>query len=113
MLQRLGQVVGAPAQLIEQPRILDRDDCLFGEGLQQLDQFSRKLTRLLASDSDHADDVSAPQHWNRQRGAIARCLGCRSKLVVRVDFDIRDLDRPLRQHAPAIDRAQIGFARKG
>src|SRR5262249_40375628 len=37
LLQRLGQIVGALPQLIEQPRVLDRDDGLVGERGEQLD----------------------------------------------------------------------------
>jgi hypothetical protein len=37
LLQRLGEVVGALAQLIEQPRVLDGDDCLSGEVRDQSD----------------------------------------------------------------------------
>jgi hypothetical protein len=37
LLQRLGEVVGALMQFIEQTRILDGDDGLGGEVLQQLD----------------------------------------------------------------------------
>ena len=33
LLQRLGQIVGALAQLVEQPRVLDGDDGLGGEVL--------------------------------------------------------------------------------
>ena len=36
MLQRLGEIVGAMAQFVEQPRILDGDDGLISEYLQQL-----------------------------------------------------------------------------
>ena len=37
LLQRLGQIVGALLQLLEQPHVLDRDHCLVGEGLDELD----------------------------------------------------------------------------
>ena len=33
LLQRLGKIVGALAQLVEQPRVLDGDHRLVGEGL--------------------------------------------------------------------------------
>ena len=37
LLQRLGQIVGALAQLVEQPRVLDGDDGLGSEVFHQLD----------------------------------------------------------------------------
>ena len=37
LLQRLAEIVGALAQLVEQPRVLDGDDGLGGEVLHQLD----------------------------------------------------------------------------
>ena len=37
LLQRLGQLAVALLQLLEQPRVLDGDDGLVGEGLQQRD----------------------------------------------------------------------------
>ena len=37
LLQRLGEVVVARLQLLEQPHVLDRDDRLVGEGLEQRD----------------------------------------------------------------------------
>ena len=40
LLQRLGEIVGALAQLVEQPRVLDGDDGLGREVLHQLDLFS-------------------------------------------------------------------------
>ena len=37
LLQRLAQVVGALAQLVEQPRVFDRDDGLSGKILNKID----------------------------------------------------------------------------
>ena len=39
LLQRLAQISGALAQLVEQPRVLDRDRCLRREVLDQIDLF--------------------------------------------------------------------------
>ena len=42
LLQRLAQIVGALAQLVEQPRVLDGDDGLIGESLGQFDLLLRE-----------------------------------------------------------------------
>ena len=39
LLQEFGEVIGALAQFVEQPRILDGDYRLVGEGSYQLDLF--------------------------------------------------------------------------
>ena len=50
LLQRLAQIVGALAQLVEQPRVLDGDDGLGGEVLHQLDLLVGERPHLLAID---------------------------------------------------------------
>ena len=47
LLQRFGQIVGALAQLVDQPRVLDRDDGLGGEGLEQRELLVRRAVRPL------------------------------------------------------------------
>ena len=48
LLQRLGEVGRALAQLVEQPRILDGDDRLVGEGRDKLDLLVGERTHLVA-----------------------------------------------------------------
>ena len=55
LLQRLGQIVGALAQFVEQPRVFDGDDGLRGEVLDQLDLLIGERADLLAVDHDAAD----------------------------------------------------------
>ena len=50
LLQRLAQIIGALAQLVEQPRVLDGDDGLGGEVLHQLDLLVGEWADLLAID---------------------------------------------------------------
>ena len=52
LLQRLAQIVGALAQLVEQPRVLDGDDGLGGEVLYQLDLLVGERPHLLAVDGE-------------------------------------------------------------
>ena len=55
-----GEIVGALAQLVEQPRVLDGDDGLRGEVLHQLDLLVGERPHLLAIDDDSADQVRPP-----------------------------------------------------
>src|SRR5262249_24543546 len=48
LLQRFGQIVGALAQFIEEPRVLDGDDSLVGEGRRQLDLLFSKGIHFIA-----------------------------------------------------------------
>ena len=51
LLQRLGKIVGALAQFVEQPRVLDGDDGLGGEVLHQFDLLVGEGANLLAIDA--------------------------------------------------------------
>jgi hypothetical protein len=55
LLQCLGQIVGALAQLVEQTGVLNGNDRLRGEVGDQLDLFVRKRTDLLSVDGHRAD----------------------------------------------------------
>ncbi|MFZ0103423.1 MAG: hypothetical protein WAL49_14165 [Pseudolabrys sp.] len=50
LLERLGEIVGALAQLIEQPRVLDGDDGLSSEILNQFDLLFAERSHLLTID---------------------------------------------------------------
>ena len=62
MLQRLAQIIGALAQLVEQPRILDGDHRLRSEVRHQLDLLVGERSDLLAKDEDGADEVARVEH---------------------------------------------------
>src|SRR6185312_7358235 len=64
LLQRL-------AQLVQQPRVLDGDDGLRGEGLHQLDLLVGEGTHLLAEYGDEADQFVPLEHWHSQHRASA------------------------------------------
>ena len=51
LLQRFGEIVGALAQFVEQPRVLDGDDGLRGEVLHQRDLLVGERPHLLAVDA--------------------------------------------------------------
>ena len=84
LFQRFGEIVGALAQLVEQPRVLDGDDGLGGEVLHQLDLLVGERPHLLAGRSRSAPTSSsslsigttrragaaefAPRDWARSVG---------------------------------------------
>ena len=66
MLQRLAQVIGTLAQLVEQPRILDGDDSLVGEVLHQRDLLIGERPHLGAVDDEGADQLVLLEHRHCQ-----------------------------------------------
>ena len=52
LLQCLGKIVSALAQFVEQPGVLDGDDCLRGESFNQFDLLIREWANLLAVNYD-------------------------------------------------------------
>ena len=71
LLQRLAEIVGALAQLVEQPRVLDGDDGLGGEVLHQLDLLVGEGPDLLAIDDDSADQLVVLEHRHGEQRARA------------------------------------------
>ena len=66
MLARLCKLASFLLDLMEQARILDRQDRLRGEGLQQFDGVLGKFTRLLAAHHQRTDDPIGAEQWNSQ-----------------------------------------------
>ena len=65
MLQRLAEIVRALAELIEQARVLNRDDGLIGEGFDKGNFSGVERSRLLGSSANRADDRARSNHWSR------------------------------------------------
>src|SRR6516165_6677911 len=61
LIQRFAEIIRAFPQLVEQPRVLDGDDGLGGEGLDQLDLFRREVPRLEALEGHDANQIAFPQ----------------------------------------------------
>ena len=55
LFQRLAEIVGALAQLVEQPRVFDGDDGLSGEALNEFNLSVGEGTNLLTIDGDDAN----------------------------------------------------------
>ncbi len=71
LLQGLGKIIGALAQLVEQARVLDGDDGLIGEAREQLDLLVGEWAGLLAVDHNGPDQLVVLEHRDREYGAIA------------------------------------------
>ena len=61
LLQRLGEIVGALAQLVEQASILNGYHCLSGEARQQLDLLFGEGLHFLVIDVDRTDQFAVFQ----------------------------------------------------
>src|SRR5882757_4123729 len=80
--QRFSEFAGLGLNLIEQPRILDGDDGLVGEGLHQGQLFRRKLkTRFRVSEDDRSDADAVPKQRHEGDGAkLSRALRAAGRL---------------------------------
>ena len=81
LLQRFGEIVGALAQLAEQPRVLDGDDGLRGEVLDQLNLLVGERADFLAIDDDRADHVVVLQHRHLHAFARREARRCRGGVL--------------------------------
>src|SRR6516165_943450 len=63
LFQRLRKIVGALAQFVEQPRVLNSDDSLRREVLHQFDLLVSKGTNFSAVNSDHTNCLTFLKHW--------------------------------------------------
>ena len=68
---RLGQRLIFLPHLLKQPRVLDGDDGLVGEGLEKLDLASRNEAELRSSERDCSDWEAIAHHRDGQRASIA------------------------------------------
>ena len=70
-LDRAAKLIGALAQLCQQPRVLNCDDRLAGEARYQRDLLVRKGSDLVARQSEGADQFVFLQHWDNEEGTNA------------------------------------------
>ena len=101
-------------QLGDQPRILDGDDRLAGEGLEELDLPVGKEPRLLARHHDRTDGNAVLEHRHADHAAVGQDEAG-PEGVVRVREGVRDLLDPAAQHraaggaCPARRRGKLPF----
>ena len=67
LLERLGQIVGALAQFVQQPRVLDGDDGLGGEVRKQFALFVGERPHFCAVDEKGADQLVLLEHRHPPR----------------------------------------------
>ena len=100
--------LGLPlADLAEQPRILDRDDRLVGEGAHQFDLPLGEWLDSFPREIDRAEHGSLAQQRHPKIGASPgrHSLGHR---VVRVGEDVRDMHDPAFERHPPGDAVATG-----
>ena len=68
VLARYFELAALLLDLVEQPRVLDRQHGLCAKGLQQIDRALGKLARLLAADHQRTDDPVCAEQRNGQQG---------------------------------------------
>src|SRR5262249_33520583 len=86
LLEGLGEIIGALPEFIEQPRVLDRDNCLRRKIRQQLDLLVAARPPLLTMDDDDSDNFFVLKHRYGDNGPNVTKLyrlDCR-----RMTFDI-------------------------
>src|SRR5512132_1646663 len=113
LLQRLGEIVRALAQLVEQPRVLDGDDGLRSEVLEKLDLLVVERSDLLAVDVDRPDEPVLLEHRYVNQRSSARQFGepYQRRLALNVGLlrpDVGDVLQLLRR-----DQADEGVLRPG
>jgi hypothetical protein len=99
LLQGLGKIIGALAQLVEQARVLDGDDGLIGEAREQLDLLVGEWADLLAVHNG-PDQLIFLEHWHRQARPSAGSLHCRHAQWIAIEislfgFQVGNVDHPL------------------
>jgi hypothetical protein len=101
--------VCALAQLVEQPRVLDCDDRLFGEGADQLDLPLSERLDPLAGEKQDADGIALPQQWDTERGVDFSDRDHLRQSVFWIRRDISSMDHVAFQHCPASDAGAAGL----
>ena len=74
MLQRLGEVARARLHLVEQARVLDRDDGLVGEGLDEFDFPVAESDRLVSRHAENADRLHFADQGHPQPRPVGRAF---------------------------------------
>ena len=101
LLQRL-------AQFGQQPRILDRDHRLVGEGAHQFDLPLGERLRSLACEPGNSNRLGPSQKGDAECRADLPEAGRLRHSIVRVGADVHDMDNPALERSPAGNGAASG-----
>src|SRR5215469_18203858 len=95
------------AQLVEQPRILDGDDRLIGEGFYKFDLFVTERPDISTTDRDGANSLVLSHKWDGQVRAVTRAQGYLSAVweLLGGRLEIMDVDWAAREHGASGDQA--------
>ena len=89
LFQRFAQIIGPPAQVANQPRVLDRDDRLVGKVLQQRNLLVGKGPHLLAKRPQVAKQHAVFEQRDAQRGSRPADVGGRH--IERITLEVTSL----------------------
>ena len=111
IFERFLEVAGALLQFADQPRVLDRDHRLVGEGLHQLDLSLGERLDALARQCDDADRLAFAQQRHPELSAqiAERCRF--AEPVFRVGSGVGDMHCLALQRDPAGNRSPVGDER--
>src|SRR4029450_11646810 len=94
-----------------EPDVLDRDHCLVGEGLNQLDLLVGERMHFGADQNDHADRDSLAQQWHAEHCAKAADLGRFEPCIFGISENIGHMNSPALKHSSPDDRASPNLDR--
>src|SRR5262249_119688 len=84
---------------LEQPRVVNGDDRLVGEGLYELNLLWGKGAHVAASAPDYTDDDFPSEHWHGKDGANPRRL-LAHPCIFGIVRHVMDVDDPALQYCP-------------
>ena len=100
IVERGGELLGARLHLVEQARVLDRDDGLIGEGLQDFDLAPGEGAGLETRQDDGPFDPVLPEEGHPNQGARGIAVRVYRNRIFRVFANVRNL-----LNLPGQDRA--------
>ena len=92
LLQRFSEVIGLRPDLVEQPRVLDRDHRLIGKRRDQLDLLPGERLRDRTAGCNHADGDALAQKRNAEHGAEVAAPDRFSPRVIRIGQHVRNVN---------------------
>src|SRR5262249_2588947 len=91
------------AQLVEQPRVLDRDHRLVGEGLEKSDLLIGERINFGTSKLNCSDRYPLAEQWNTGRRPVPKPFRERASfgIFLRLSLEVDYVDRPTLENRPA------------